>query len=116
MGCNYMDINIGELNKRISIVIISTVQNDNGFEVEQETIYFKPFAKVQNMSGTQMYKAGALYDKSITRFVIRYRRDKELKTTMRIRYKNDLFQIIDINNYNENNEFIEIMGQVVLNG
>jgi hypothetical protein len=35
---------------------------------------------------------------------------------MRVRYKTGLFKIIDINNIDEVNEFIEITGEVVTNG
>jgi len=111
-----MKIDVGELNKKISIIILTIGQDAQGFPKNTEDIYCSPFAKVSNMSGTQMFKAGKLFDKSITKFVIRYRRDKTITDTMRIRYKNDFYEIIDVNNVSESNEYVEIMGQVILNG
>lgn len=106
-------IKIGELNKRISIVTISTVTNDNGFEEEQEVEYCNCWAKVSNMSGTEVFRSGANYSKVMTRFLVRYRKDKITTTDMKIRFNNKLYNITYVNNYNESNEFVEMIGEVV---
>jgi SPP1 family predicted phage head-tail adaptor len=111
-----MNINIGELNKRISVVTISTIQNENGFEEEQETEYCKTWAKVSNISGTEVFKNGADYSKTVTRFIVRYRKDKPFYTTLKIRFNNNLYNIVYVNNYNMSNEFIELVAEVVTNG
>lgn len=74
------------------------------------------------MSGTEIFKAGADYSKVVTRFVIRYRKDKIITTDMKIRFgkkivngveKDVYYNITYVNNYNFSNEFVEIIGQVV---
>jgi head-tail adaptor len=67
------------------------------------------------MSGTLIFK-GEVYQKGISQFTVRYRHDKEILPSMKIRYKSDLYDIIDVDNVNEANEFIKLMGQVITNG
>jgi SPP1 family predicted phage head-tail adaptor len=120
-----MDVNIGELNKRISIVSIEVTNNENGFEVEQEVEYLNCWCKVSNMSGTEIFKANADYSKVITRFLIRYRKDKIITTDMKVKFgkkivngeeKDIYYNITYANNYNYSNEFLELIGEVVENG
>ncbi|SHH05935.1 phage head closure protein [Tepidibacter thalassicus] len=111
-----MDIKIGELNKRISIVEIQQMQDEYGFATEQETEVCKCWAKVSNMSGREVFKAGADYSKVKIRFLIRYRKDIKLNTDMKIRFNNKLYNIVYINNYNFNNKFVELIAEVVNNG
>jgi SPP1 family predicted phage head-tail adaptor len=113
---NQISVDAGDLNKKITIVTITNIISDDGFNQESQVVYYSPFAKVSNMSGSQIFKAGALFDKSITTFIVRFRYDKIVTDNMRIIYKNDLYQIIDVNNYSESNQFVEITGQVILNG
>lgn len=108
-----MKVKISELNKRISIVSISIIQDDYGFEAEQETEVCKCWAKVNNMSGTETFKAGADYNKKVTRFLVRHRRDIEFTTDMKIRFKNKLYNITYVNNYNYSNEFVELVAEVI---
>lgn len=112
-----MNIKISELNKRISILSVQNIQDDYGFETEQEVEYCKCWSKMSNMSGTEIYKAGADYSKVITRFVIRYRKDKDITTDMKIRYKDKLkdklYNITYVNNYNFSNEFVELVAEVI---
>ena len=108
-----MKVNIGELNKRISIVSIRMIQDDYGFETEQEFEVCKAWAKVSNMSGTEVFKAGADYAKTKTRFLVRYRKDIEVTSDMKIRFKDKLYNIIYPNNYNYSNEFVELIAEVV---
>ncbi len=108
-----MDVKISELNKRISIVSISTVQDDYGFEIEQEVEVCKAWAKVSNMSGTETFKAGADYNKKVTRFLVRYRKDIEFTADMKIKFKNKLYNITYVNNYNYSNEFVELITEVI---
>lgn len=108
-----MNIKISELNKRISILSISTVQDDYGFETEQEIEYLNCWCKISNMSGSEIFKAGADYSKVITRFIIRYRKDKGITPDMKIRYKDKLYNITYVNNYSESNKFAELIAEVI---
>lgn len=108
-----MKLKISELNKRISIISIQSVQDEYGFTTERETEICKCWAKVSNMSGTEIFKANNDYSKVRTRFLIRYRKDIELNTDMKIRFNDKLYNIIYVNNYNYSNKFIELIGEVI---
>ncbi|WP_432408636.1 phage head closure protein [Wukongibacter sp. M2B1] len=109
-----MNVRIGELNKKIEIGTTQNVQeDDDGFNVGQFVKDFSPWASVKNMSGTEIFKANADYNKKKVRFLIRYRRDKIVTEDMKVKYKDVLYDIIHVNNYNESNEYLEIITEVV---
>lgn len=108
-----MKLNVGELNKRIAVITIVIVQNDNGFNVEQEIAYSNTWAKVANMSGTEVFKNGADYSKVITKFIVRYSRTKLYTTDMKIRYNGKLYNIMYANDYSESNDFVELICEVI---
>lgn len=107
-----MFISIGELNNRIQIIRVDYLVNENGVEEEKEIILSNLWAKVQNMSGTEMFKANTDYSKTTTRFIIRFRAD--ITTQDFIKFKNSKFNIVYINNYNYSNEFLEIIGELIV--
>lgn len=108
-----MDVNIGELNKRISILANTTIQDTDGFETEQEVIVCTIWAKVSNISGTEVFKAGADYSTVKTRFLVRYRKDIEFNTDMKIKFNSKTYNIIYANEYNFSHEFVELVAEVV---
>lgn len=107
-----MNIRISELNKRIQIVRNDIFVNDNGVEEEKEVIVANIWAKVQNMSGTEIFKANTDYSKTTTRFIIRYR--KGITTDDFIILNNYKFNIVYINNYNYSNEYLELIGELII--
>jgi SPP1 family predicted phage head-tail adaptor len=107
---------IEELDKRITIVTITAVTNENGFEEEQETEYCMCWSKVSNISGTEIFKSNADFSKVVTRFIVRFRKDKIFKSDMKIRWNNNLYNIVYANNYNESNDFVELVAEVISNG
>lgn len=107
-----MDVKISELNNRISIVKNDIAVNENGIEEKIEVLVATIWAKAQNMSGTEVFKANTDYSKTTTRFIIRYRKD--ITTEDYILFNNNKFNIVYINNYNYSNEFLEIVGEVII--
>lgn len=107
-----MDVKISELNKRISIVRNDIVVNENGIEEKKEIPLTTIWAKVQNMSGTEIFKANTDYSKTTTRFIIRYKKDITIEDY--ILFNNNKFNIVYINNYNFSNEFLEIIGELLV--
>lgn len=108
-----MKVKISDLKKRISIMSISTIQDKDGFDIEQETEICKAWAKVSNISGTEIFKSGADYAATKTRFLVRYRKNIEFTPDMKIRFKDKLYNIVYVNNYNFSNEFVELIAEVV---
>ena len=107
-----MKMKIAELNKRIQIIRNTLTENDNGVDEETEVILKEVWAKVQNMSGTEIFKANSDFSKVTTRFVIRYLTD--ITTDDYIKFKGRKYNIVYINNYNFSNDFIEIVGELIV--
>lgn len=107
-----MKMKIAELNKRIQIIRNTLTENDNGVDEETEVILKEVWAKVQNMSGTEIFKANSDFSKVTTRFVIRYLTD--ITTDDYIKFEDRKYNIVYINNYNFSNDFIEIVGELIV--
>ncbi|MCG8541241.1 MAG: phage head closure protein [Clostridia bacterium] len=106
-------ISAEDLSHKIEIGIIQNMQDNDGFNVETFVKNFSPWASIRNISGTEVFKSGADYNRKITRFLIRYRKDKNVNKDMKVKYKGKLYNITYINNYNEGNEFVEFITEVV---
>lgn len=107
-----MRMKISELNKRIQILRDELIENDNGVDEETEVILNEVWAKVQNMSGTEVFRSNSDFSKVTTRFVIRYLTD--ITTDDYIKFEGRKYNIVYINNYNFSNDFIEIVGELIV--
>lgn len=107
-----MKMKIAELNKRIQIIRNTLTENDNGVDEETEVILKEVWAKVQNMSGTEVFRSNSDFSKVTTRFVIRYLTD--ITTDDYIKFEGRKYNIVYINNYNFSNDFIEIVGELIV--
>lgn len=103
---------ISELDKRITIVRNEIIINENGVEEEVKKELATIWSKVQNMSGTEMFKANTDYSKTTTRFIIRYRND--ITTDDFIKFNNNQYNIVYLNNYNFSNDYLEIVGELII--
>ncbi|NMM65493.1 phage head closure protein [Clostridium sp. P21] len=68
-------INIGDLRNRITIQKFATVQNDNGFDVEEWQDYKTIWANMNNLYGKEFYAAKAVQSENTVEFVVRYSKD-----------------------------------------
>ena len=107
-----MKMKIAELNKRIQIIRNTLTENDNGVDEETEVILKEVWAKVKNMSGTEVVRANSDFSKITTRFIIRYLTD--ITTDDYIKFEGRKYNIVYINNYNFSNDFIEIVGELIV--
>ena len=105
-----MEVNPGELKKRIEIIQPQNSYNDEGFPVREGTVIRRPRAKVSQYSAKEKFLAGTEMSDVKMRFLIRYSRT-ELNEDMLVRYKGRLYEIKMINNYSEGNEYVEIIGE-----
>lgn len=97
---------IGALNKRITIQELKTTINENGFEVE-EWIHFKTvWATVSNLHGREYFEAAAVQMESTVKIIIRYLAG--LDTSMRILFKGNSYNITFIDNIKYANKYLEI--------
>ncbi|WMJ81970.1 phage head closure protein [Clostridium sp. MB40-C1] len=102
------------LDKRIIIQKNSTVQNENGFDIEEWKDYKPVWAKKNNLFGKEYFAAKAINAENTVEFEIRY--SKELEPLLekdgtklyRILYKNRPFDIIYVDNIREENRWLKI--------
>ena len=103
-----MYVNPGELNKKISIVLIKEDQiNINGFPIRTEEIVRTCYAKVTNTSGSEVQKANSEFFEAKKRFLVRWT-PVEINTDMVVRYSGKDHNIVYVNPYGDSKEYTEI--------
>lgn len=124
-------MNIGQLNKRITIQKYTTTENNLGDSISEWTDYKSLWASVTNLHGREFWQAQQVKAENTIKFTIRY--CKDLDTTMRIRFGKRTINILDsegnivetkevdnlydikfIDNIKYNNTFMEIQGLAVI--
>ena len=102
-----MEIDIGELNKKISILCI---YDEEDIELNQliskEREFRRPWAKVQQTGGTEVTENLKVSSETYKEFTIRY--IEGITKDMKIRYKKEMYDIISIENVEEKGEFLII--------
>lgn len=102
-----MNVNPGELNKKIQIIKKEETQNENGFPIPDDKVIRTCFAKYSNTSGTEIIKAGTEFSSAKMRFLVRYS-PIQIDTDMFVRYAGKDYNIEYINPYGDNREYLEI--------
>lgn len=107
-----MNVNPGELNKKIKILKIEPGSKDeDGFPVaEKEITVRETWAKVTNQSGNNLIQANTEFAEVTKRFLVRCTKTK-INTDMFIRYRKSDYDIRYINNYGESDEYLEILAK-----
>ena len=108
-----MNVNPGELKKRIQIIQKKETQNQNGFPKNEEVIVKKCRASFKRTSGTEVAKANADFSDIKARFMIRYTSTK-ITRKMIVRYNGTDYNIVYLNDYNDSHEYIEIWCDLVV--
>ncbi len=103
------DINPSQLNRRIGIYKLNKTATSTGGFNETWTSVATVWAKVKNMSGTELVRADQLGATAFTDFTIRYR--SGIDETMKIVFRNKDYQIRHINNIDEADRFLVIKAE-----
>ncbi len=103
-----MNINPGELKHSIQVIKMIKTQDEDGFDIEAEEIVRSCKAKISQRSSKEIFDAGADTSFTTKRFLVRFSK-KEITTDMFVKYKGDYYQIEYTNNYEESNEYMEII-------
>ncbi len=104
-------MNSEKLKHRITLQVLETEANENGFQVETWIDFKDLWAKVENLHGREYFEAAAVQAENTVKFTIRY--TDEIDTTMRIFFKGKQYNITSIDNIKYENKFIEIMAMEV---
>lgn len=102
-----MEVNAGELNKRIKIIKITKSKDKDGYETVTETVVRAPWAKFSQTSGTELVKANADMSEVMVRFLIRWS-STPMSRKMVVRYAGDDYEIEYINGYGDSREYVEL--------
>lgn len=104
-----MNVNPGELNKKIAIVLPAKEKNTAGFKQnKEEEVIRKPYAKVTRTSIKEALQDGNEVAIAKCRFLIRYT-DIPITNKMFIKYNGLYYHIEYVNDYNDSHEYMEIM-------
>lgn len=106
-----MEIDIGELNKRIEIIDLDFVEDKIGQDVREEMQSKKMWAKVEQTESKETVKNLKNEAKEEKEFTIRYR--KGIKKTMKIRYREKNYDITSIKNVDEKDQFLILKATVI---
>lgn len=102
-----MNVNPGELNKKISIISKSKTLDPDGYDITTESAVHSCWAKFTRTSGTEMTKANADFAEVKARFLIRYTK-AAIDRKMIVRYHGTDYEIVYINDYEDAHEYMEI--------
>ena len=109
-----MQVNPGELNKKINIYSKTTTMDTEGYPVETPILFHSCWAKFSRTSGTEITKANADMAEVKVRFLIRYK--KEINRKMTVEYNGEEYEIVFINDYEDNHAYIEIWCSLLTTG
>ena len=109
-----MNVNVGELNKKIEIHSKETVLNANGYGTETDVLVRSCFAKFTRTSGSEMVKANADFAEVKVRFLIRYT-SVAIDRKMTVKYAGNEYEITYINDYEDSHEYIELWCELLSN-
>ncbi len=106
-------INAGKYNKKIKIVKISTVEDNDGFVQENTSVIATMWASVKTTRGYTLIANDTDFEKAYTNFTIRYPRTN-ITRDMFIEFNNERYSIEYLNNINEENIELEIQAKKVV--
>lgn len=112
-GMLYLDVSesIGKFDKDIAIYTTKSVDR-NGWEVvELDSIFVSCKAYIRNQNSSEVFKMSTRLEKQQTLFKIPY--INGIKKSMILVYKGDNYDIISIDNIEENNVFIDLICEKV---
>ena len=99
-------MDIGRLKHRITFQRLSQSKNEYG-ELADEWLDIKTvWAEIKPVSGNQFFAAKQINSEISHNVYIRYRTD--LKPSMRIKFKERIFEILYLMNVNEGNRLIQL--------
>lgn len=109
-----MQVDPGELNKRIQIIKESSEERDeDGFPVKREIIIRKCWAKFSRDSGTEQARSGSDFVEIKCRFLIRHTKTK-INEGMKVKYGNDIYEVKYVNDYGDEHRYDEIWCERVM--
>ena len=107
-----MQINPGVFDKKIKIVRYELKKDTDGFEEKAEVVVLMTWAQVTNVSGSEILRSDSDFSKVKTRFLIRTPKIT-LDKDMEIKFNENAYNIVYINDYSYDRRYTEIMAELV---
>lgn len=104
-------VDIGKLNKRISIGHFQKLINENGFPETKFIEDYKSWASISNLYGKEFYEAATVQHEDDVKFIIRYNPNIGYKNV--IKYGEDIYNIIHIDNVEFDNRWLVIKAKIL---
>jgi len=107
-----MSINIGQLNKRISIAKIVKNKDQDGYWTESYSVVHSTWARITESIGKEMLRNDADYSEVVTEFLIR-RTSVPLSRKMVVLFEGHRYEIDYIGPYRKNSAFFYITAKLL---
>jgi len=111
-------VNIGNLDKRITLQKFISGTNENGFPIEEWVYYKTVWASINNLFGKEYYAAKAVQSENTVEFLIRYSSitkillEENATKEYRIFWNLKAFNITFPDNIKYQNKWIKIKAEV----
>jgi len=100
-------MNIGNLRHRITIQTLQPIKNNYG-EVTNDWVDFKTvWANINPVSGREFFSAETVNSEMTHKVLIRF--VKDIKPKMRVKFGDRFFNIETIINFQERNQYLQLM-------
>lgn len=103
-----MEVNAGNLSKRIEIIRRTKTKDKDGYETVTDTVVRTPWAQFSRTSGTEAQRAGAEMEDIKVRFLIRSGKSRVSRKDV-VRYDRDEYEIEYVNDYGDAGEYTELI-------
>jgi SPP1 family predicted phage head-tail adaptor len=107
-----MQINPGDLNKKIKIIKRIIAKDTDGFPVVEDAVLLSTWAQVTNTSGTELQKANSDFAQTKTRFLIRTPKIA-INHEYMVEFRGNQYNIVYVNDYNFGKNYTEILGELI---
>lgn len=109
-----MEAEVGKINKRIYVYFEEEKKDAQGFKVNEEKLFLKTWASINSVSGTEIIKSNSDFEKVRKRFLVRYdSKTVRINHDMFIKFNGRRYDVKYTNNYNESNQYIEIITEEI---
>ena len=102
-----MQVNAGELNKRIKIVRLTHAEDADGYTTATETVLREPWAKFSRASLAEKTERGADAEDVTARFLIRWSATAISRKDL-VRYNGEEYEIQSVNDYGDGHTYVEL--------
>lgn len=99
-------MNVGQLRHRIEFQRLETVYDEEGFPVEDYVTFQKAWADVNDLYGKEYWNSKQVVSENITVFHTRYYKSVDVNSV--ILFKNQRYEIIEIDNIKYLNKELKI--------